>query len=651
MRARLRGVALGLATIVLSAVPGAAACAGTTRDLSFLTAPDASEVRTRVNSAGDEVFTDPLGREILLRGFAVSGSTKLAESGFLPFRSTADAARSFEKMKQDTGAGVVRFQISWEGVEPSPGVIDRAYLGRAADQIKEATSRGIRVIVEYHSDLASRGLFRPDSWFTGNGMPRWAIDALGLTGKEYCGPVCVTWGQHYLTDNSGVRPASRAFWENAQITAGGKRIGVRDEFVWQFGEAMSVLRDALGSREFSRVAGAEPANEPVDGGMGRRTPAQWENELLWPFYRQIRSTMDERGWLGKLLFAEPNVFWKSELDPVVPRLGVHADPKPGRGIVFTPHYYDTRRQVPGALAPGNGTYFKQFDEIRDTARKLGTPVLGSEFGTAVGGTGEKDTNRTVQAMYQALESTEDKSSSDPRDLAEYARVVSSEQWHWDIYRGEHHELVNGNPSRVESKGDAWNGEDFSVTEPGPEYTVDPANVRRIYPQAVQGELRDFACNARSQDAEGKRLDWLTLSPGDGHEYFGTTNFASLVWKGRSSQAPTQIFLPPQVDPATTAVITDTGVRNGVRPGSAGSANEVRFVPGRGGGQLLYWTDPAPGQTAETRHFAVVVPDAPRALAEAGAITPEQQQRLLESIRTNLVRTVSTHNPARLTSSH
>jgi hypothetical protein len=45
--------------------------------------------------AGEDarVLRDGFGREITLRGFNVSGSTKLTESGFLPFRSTTDAQR------------------------------------------------------------------------------------------------------------------------------------------------------------------------------------------------------------------------------------------------------------------------------------------------------------------------------------------------------------------------------------------------------------------------------------------------------------------------------------------------------------------------------------------------------------------------------
>ena len=88
------------------------------------------------------VLRDAYGRQITLRGFNVSASAKLNESGFLPFRSTADAIVSAQSMRDQTGANVVRFLITWEGAEPSPSSVDVSYLARAAEQIQAFTDRG-----------------------------------------------------------------------------------------------------------------------------------------------------------------------------------------------------------------------------------------------------------------------------------------------------------------------------------------------------------------------------------------------------------------------------------------------------------------------------------------------------------------------------
>lgn len=116
-----------------------------------------------------QVLRDAYGRQVTLRGFNVSGSAKLNESGLLPFRSTADAVVSAQSMRDQTGANVVRFLITWGGAEPSPSGADVGYLARAVEQIQAFTDRGFYVFIDYHEDLYSAYLFNTDSWYTGDG--------------------------------------------------------------------------------------------------------------------------------------------------------------------------------------------------------------------------------------------------------------------------------------------------------------------------------------------------------------------------------------------------------------------------------------------------------------------------------------------------
>src|SRR5262249_43056354 len=156
--------ALLLAVLVMTGVPGAA----DTGRMWF----DDSELHV---SAG--AFRYEQGREVVLRGFNVSGEAKLAEYHGLPFASLADARPSEAPMRRVTGANAVRFVVTWAWVEQQPKQIDYTYLGHVAEQINAFTDVGIRVYVDFHQDLYSRYLFNKDSWYTGDGAPAWVVQA------------------------------------------------------------------------------------------------------------------------------------------------------------------------------------------------------------------------------------------------------------------------------------------------------------------------------------------------------------------------------------------------------------------------------------------------------------------------------------------
>ncbi|EFL29062.1 LOW QUALITY PROTEIN: conserved hypothetical protein, partial [Streptomyces himastatinicus ATCC 53653] len=128
--------------------------------------------------AADEVttdgtrFVDGHGREVVLRGFNVSGETKLEENNGLPFARVADARKSAAAMRNLTGANSVRFLLSWAHAEPRPGEVDTAYLEQVTAQMKAFLDAGIRVYPDFHQDLYSRHIFDKDSWYSGDGAPK-----------------------------------------------------------------------------------------------------------------------------------------------------------------------------------------------------------------------------------------------------------------------------------------------------------------------------------------------------------------------------------------------------------------------------------------------------------------------------------------------
>jgi hypothetical protein len=168
-------------------------------------------------------FVDDHGREVVLRGFNVSGETKLAEYGGLPFAST-------------------------------PGQVDEAYLSRVTDQMRAFLDEGFAALPDYHQDLYSRSLFNPGSWYTGDGAPAWVV-AAGQYPKEFCG-ICVQWGQN-ITQNAAVQNASYDFWHN--------RLGFQDAFLNQAERTLRYIRQHLTADQFARVVGFDPFNEPYAG--------------------------------------------------------------------------------------------------------------------------------------------------------------------------------------------------------------------------------------------------------------------------------------------------------------------------------------------------------------------------------------------------
>lgn len=134
-------------------------------------------------------FVDGNGREVVLRGYNVSGETKLEENGGLPFASVADAKKSATALRALGGGNSVRFLLSWAHAEPAQGQVDTAYLAAATDQMRAFLDAGIRVYPDFHQDLYSRYLFNSGSWYTGDGAPSgpWSW---GVTRRSRAGSAC-----------------------------------------------------------------------------------------------------------------------------------------------------------------------------------------------------------------------------------------------------------------------------------------------------------------------------------------------------------------------------------------------------------------------------------------------------------------------------
>jgi hypothetical protein len=471
-------------------------------------------------------------------------------------------------MRDSTGANAIRFLISWEGVQPSPTTVDTAYLDRAVAQIHQFTSRGLFVLVDYHQDLYSAHLFNPGSWYTGDGAPAWVI-AAGSYPAESCG-ICFLWGQNMQT-NGAVRQAIYDFWRNRRLSTSAGTIGVQDAFVAQATVAMAQIKAKLPAAEFQNIVGLDPFNEPFDGGLDGASGDVWENTYLVPFYQRMRAAMDAAGWAAKPAFVEPLVFWNTGF---FEQGGMSSIGALGPRFVFNSHYYDGGRMTLDLSPASDGTYAAAMNRIRDRAATLATAPVVTEFGSTMSGSSSDRTPWMVRAMYQGFDHGNTGASWWTTPAAG-GSVLSALQWQWDIYSGRHHELMNGNPDKVQTTGDGWNGEDFSVVATDASGAtvsprLDPRVLDRLYPAAVAGDTLAFAYEdlARSGfGGSGQQQAWLPVpsSLPDVAALVAGRQYGVLVWRASSagSTVATELHLPRAFTAAGTVVISDVATRAGV----------------------------------------------------------------------------------------
>ena len=619
LRARLLGV-LVLLTGFLTAAGGVqpAAADGLPDSLWF----DEPAAATLTVAGGH--FTDGLGREVVLRGYNVSGETKLEENSGLPFASVADAKKSATALRALGGGNSVRFLLSWAHAEPARGQVDTGYLTAATDQIRAFLDAGIRVYPDFHQDLYSRYLFNAGSWYSGDGAPKWAVDA-GNYPQESCG-ICLFWGQN-ITQNGAVKQASYDFWHNAY--------GLQDAFLATAQTTMTYVRQHLTPAEFAGVVGFDPFNEPFAGTYDSgQTSRSWEQNVLWPFYVKFRARMDAAGWGAKPAFVEPNLFWNANIDFQKQEGGLLDAGTLGPRYVFNTHFYD-QKAISGVFMwgkAGDGQYATDFGTVRDRASAAGTPAVVSEFGHPLSGSVSDKAPTVVKAMYQALDSRVPGASwwSKPADSGP---VLSGSQWQWDLYSGRHHELMNNNPDKVLTSGDAWNDEDLSAVgldDSGKAVLRQDARLLdRLYPSATAGRTVAFTYEDRSRDGS-TTLTWnpVPSSLPNVSQLVGTGQYGLLMWRSDGTTTPTELHLPASFPTASTTVVSDLGSLYGLPAYTSTTPVAAAAEPGGTGSRRLLLTATGSG----TLHYALVT---------NGATTPSTT--LLNAAKTELASWAASHS--------
>jgi hypothetical protein len=235
----------------------------------------------------------------------------------------------------------------------------------------------------------------------------------------------------------------------------------------------------------------------------------------------------------------------------------------------------------------------------------------------------------------------------------YTPLISGAQWQWDFYYDNHNEYQNGNTSKLKTTEDAWNGENFSVIKNyGEGYNVKANLVERSYPRAVQGEVMHFAHEGLVPDEASSVMSYRSIRASLANhfidkEFFRNTKLSFLAWRGRNSNAPTEIYVPRHMDPESLLVITEKGVFNnlGVSTAPANTANEILIVkdPNKQAGSghvVTIWDDVDSGENDSSYHFALVIDGA----AGMSAVTLNQlQAALVETVNAQRSPVYLTHD--------
>ncbi|GAQ53512.1 hypothetical protein [Streptomyces acidiscabies] len=586
IRVRLLAVLVVLCGFLATLVPQAGAAASVPDSLSF----DGTAL-----TVANGRFVDATGREVVLRGYNVSGETKLDENKGLPFASVADAKKSAAALRALGGGNSVRFLLSWAYAEPVRGKLDAAYISAATAQIGAFLDAGIRVYPDFHQDLYSRYLFNSGSWYSGDGAPKWAVD-LGGYPQESCG-ICIMWGQN-ITQNNAVKAGQYDFWHNNH--------GIQDSFLTTAQNVMAYLKQNLTSDQFAGIIGFDPYNEPYAGtyDSGQKSRS-WEQNLLWPFYVKFRARMDAAGWQDKPAMIEPNLFWNGNVSKE--EGGLLDAGTLGSRYVFNTHFYD-QKAISGILMWGNasdGQYVTDFGTVRDRATATGTTAIVSEFGHPLNGATAGKAPTVLKAMYQALDSRV-KGANWWSTPASSGPVLSGSQWQWDIYNGRHHEYMNANPDKLLTAGDAWNDEDLSAVrldDSGtPVLRQDGRLLDRVYPSATAGTTLAFTYEDRSRDGSTV-LSWnpVPSSLPNVSSLVGSGQYSVLVWRSNGGSAPTELHLPATFPTATTTVVSDLGAVYGPGAYSASTKIGAAAEPGGTGSRRLLLSTSDSG----TLHYALV----------------------------------------------
>jgi len=204
-------------------------------------------------------FTDQYGRQMILHG--VNMVCKNKREQYIGNWNEID----FRKL-HEWGMNVIRFGVSWDGVEPEPHQYNNAYIEKLRELIQLANKYKLFIILDMHQDLYSSEF--------GNGAPKWATFSNG----EISEPGTV-WSDAYLF-NHAVQNAFDHFWNNTEAADG---IGIQEHYAQAWAYVVKKLHNE------PNIIGYDLMNEPFIGSAVSKVTEQ----LFTTFLEHYNENMNQ----------------------------------------------------------------------------------------------------------------------------------------------------------------------------------------------------------------------------------------------------------------------------------------------------------------------------------------------------------------------
>jgi hypothetical protein len=332
-------------------------------------------------------IVDSGGREVLLKGVNVDGLVDYFRADLTPpYPSTpssysagacpaddptvegVDVCQYDFSQLRPLGYDVIRLNVSWSLLEPTPGTIDGSYLDRIAQVVGWAKSAGIYVVIDMHQDAWSKYVYTapgeacapPLQAIRGfDGAPAWA--------SEHALPACALNGVREL--DPAVQEDFQKLYDDAKAPDG---VGLQEHY------ANAVLALAQRFHENPTVAGYEIINEPSPG--FNAVPGVVDATELFPFYAKVVDhVVSNVPGFDQLFFIEPNV--ERDVTDQSAILTPWSAYSSYRNVVYAPHIYTGTftldQQVTSTrFYPSEGGYMSAISD----AKALGLPLWIGEFG-------------------------------------------------------------------------------------------------------------------------------------------------------------------------------------------------------------------------------------------------------------------------------